>query len=467
MNSSREIFALSLRHCAGFLTLLFLLVPAGFAEPPGIHSQSGQFVVSGRSTSGQLPVNPNVSGVTYLRLDAPVLATACERIKRALLFALDANDQWRGKIFLNVHPVTIDNEEILIEATHYLDGWNYRVDLPEQLDGGRFLNTLVEVLVREIVNRRGGARAAELPPWLVAGLAAHLTATAGAVPADPQANALLEGLVPRPMGSSRTGVNTELKSSLVRSGRRRDPFQSARAILQTHAPLTLDELDWPTETQRVENPEVYQACAQLLVSELLRLKRGPQCFRVMLEAMPDYLNWQTAFLLGFREYFPRRVDADKWWSVSLAHFTGRDELHAWPREESWRQLDDVLRVAVQVRTQTSDLPLNARATLQTIITEWDFPRQAGLLQRKLNQLQALRLRVTHELVALVDDYRMTLAVYLQKREGGPATHALKKNIVTNQKLLVADILRKLDALDALREQMRQETNAPTATMKQE
>ena len=351
------MFPSSFRRCASFLPLLFLVVAeAGFAEPLGIHSQSGQFIVNGRPTSGQLPINPNVTGVTYLRLDAPVLATACERIKRALLTALDARDQWRGKIFLNVHPVTLDNEEIVIEATHYLDGWAYRVELPEQVDGARFLNAIVEVLVREIVNRRGGSQAAELPPWLVEGLAAHLTATAGAVPADPRSNALLEGLVPRPIGTSRMGVNTELKSSLSRSGRRRDPFQSVRAVLQTHAPLTLDELDWPTESQRIENPEVYQACAQLLISELLRLKRGPQCFRVMLEALPDYLNWQTAFLLGFREYFPRRIDADKWWALNLAHFTGRDETHAWPREESWRQLDDLLSVAVQVRTQTNDLP---------------------------------------------------------------------------------------------------------------
>src|SRR6185436_10896685 len=122
-------------------------------------------------------------------------------------------------------------------------------------------------------NRRARTQTVELPPWLVEGLAAHLLATAGNV------------LAPHP--------NAGLAGPQLRS----DPLARARQVLREHAPLTLDELNWPAAEHFSDaRLEEYRSSAQLFVHELLRTPHGRACLQEMLVMLPEYLNWQTAFL---------------------------------------------------------------------------------------------------------------------------------------------------------------------------
>jgi len=47
---------------------------------------------------------------------------------------------------------------------------------------------------------------------------------------------------------------------------------------------------------------------QLFVNDLLELKGGRRNLRAMLETLPAFYNWQTAFQSAFRENFPRPLD---------------------------------------------------------------------------------------------------------------------------------------------------------------
>ena len=409
--------------------------PAFSAEPVALRSHSGQFLVRGLRLTGPPLAGASEGPVTYVRLDPALLAISCERIKAAVLDELVMKDQWRGKIYISLRPVRDDHEQIVVTSMHYTDGWNYRLEIPEQVNGARLVKSVVEVVLMELANRNAGLREAELPLWLTEGLAAHLQATA------------------------LSNFTLEPETRVSRKQRGLDPLSHARERLRTHAPLTFNELSWPSEEQlSEENLETYQSCAQLFVSELFHLRGGPGYGREMLARLPQNLNWQTTFLSAFSAYFDRLLDIDRWWSLHVVHFTGQGLSSVWVQKESWKQLDGILITPVQVRLSPAELPLTVPARLQSILAEWDFQRQRPVLLQKLNFLAALRLRASSEAIGLVEDYRQTLEAYVQKRS--KAGGAARKKISPAEKLLVSEAVKRLDYLDNLREALRNQINPP-------
>jgi hypothetical protein len=419
---------------AVFLFLGF--TPVFATEALTLRSRSGQFIVRGLPLGLPFFSGTATSALSYVRLDPSVLTVSCERIKDALLTELDLRDCWRGRIYISLHPVREDNEPIRITSIHHPEGWSYQIDIPEMVDKDRLFKAILQVLFAEIVHRNAGAREIELPPWLVKGMAVCLQT------------------------SARSSLTLEPHTSVVRNERRGDPLQSAREKLRTSAPLTLNELNWPNEEQTSgEAAAVYAACAHVFVYELLRLKGGRVCLREMLLHLSENLNWQSAFLRAFQGHFPRLIDVDKWWALNVVHITGRDLTAVLTREETIRQLDEVLARPVQVRHQPQELPLNTQAKLQNIIAYWEYRRQLPVLNQTLNLLQALRLRASQDLVGLVDSYRLVLESYLQKRSK-PLTGDSSKGQFSSYKIFVHDALKRLDELDLQREAVRQQTNAP-------
>ncbi len=421
------------------LTVLFLALASStvcVAQPLAIRSQSGQFVVSGLPPSAALVPNSSTSAVSYVRLEPAVLAVCLERIKQALLKELATPDEWGGPINVVLHPVRQDDEAAHVTSIHYADKWGYRIDLPERVDKQRLLRVATQVLLLEMANRRAGSRQAELPPWLAGGLLAHLRAT------------------------SLASLTLEPQTSLVLAGTRRDPLLSVRECLRTNSPLTLNELNLPTEEQfSGKNAEVYENCAHLFVAELLGLKNGRACLREMLALLPDYLNWQTAFLRAFQDHFPRLLEVDKWWSLNLVSVTGGDSFSIWPPAQSWDKLQEILLVPIQVRAQTNDLPITAEARLQTMIAEWDYTQQAPVLRQKIAQLQAFCLRVMPELAGLADGYRQALGRYLEEGIRLGLEPARKNKPSLPPQWLVSEAQKRLDELDVQREFLRQKTAA--------
>jgi hypothetical protein len=315
------------------------------------------------------------------------------------------------------------------------------LELPERVDRALLIKTMVQVLLMEIVNRRAHDGAVELPPWLGEGLAAHLRA------------GVLSSLALEP------------ETRLVGRQRSHDPLAGVRERLRAVLPLNLNELNWPTAAQLSgDGLDVYKNCAHLFVHELLRLKYGRECLTEMLLLLPESLNWQTSFLGAFRPHFPRLIDADKWWALTVVHVTGRDPFSIWSREETWRQLEEILATPIQVRLQPGELPISIPVKLQNVMAEWDYDRQAPLLWQKVNHLQALRLRAAQELTDLIESYRQALDFYLQRHRSPAQAPSAPKKTPFDHAMTLNETVKKLDELDARREFLRQQTNPKTAAV---
>jgi len=241
----------------------------------------------------------------------------------------------------------------------------------------------------------------------------------------------------------------------VRAGVKTNSLAIAHADLRAAPPLTLDQLSWPDEA-RLEGAEgeTYRSSAQLLVHDLLQLRDGHAAMRAFIQELPQHLNWQLSFLHAFRADFASQLDLEKWWALQLVDFTGRDIFQTWSPEESWNKLEEIIRPVVEVRTKVNELPLRTEVKLQTIIEKWDVPRQVETLKERSKLLFSLRSRVSQEFAKLVDDYRRTIDVYLDKRhQAGYLRTPLTREVMgldEVERQTIAD----LDLLDSIREDLR-------------
>jgi hypothetical protein len=381
-----------------------------------------------------------VVGGDLIWLEPDPLAVSCERVKDALLRQLGAPDRWLGQVhlWLSPNPAVVDLPPVV--ATRYPEAWRYDLHLPQQADPKALVRALLYTLLREIAERSPGSHAAELPIWLVEGLTGELLTTAGPDLVF-QPNALM----------AKAGDRWAQVQPSIRNQRLADTRAGLRNRLRSHPPLTFNELSLPTPgLLHGENLRTYQACAQLFFQELQRLPRSQAALGAMLSQLTQTLNWQTAFLRAYEPWFPRLLDVEKWWAVTLAQFTGRDELHAWPREVSLDQLGQLLQVPVEVRARPQDLPQRRTVSLAQVIREWDYGWQTTILRQKINLLMALETDVPLDMVPLVEAYLNTLAGYLERRSRFPAAGALSGRATVEFGLLRRDTLRRLAALDRQR-----------------
>ena len=417
---------------------------AQFSPPDGgaTHSLSGQFVVTGPARYSPLSRVPELAtNADFIRLEPALLAITAERVKVALRreLGIEPNAPWRGKIFFVLHPAQSLDEEVLIISQPLINGWNYRVELPDILPQPRFLRALTGVLLSEMANQTGkpGGHTAEIPDWLADGLSQQLLA------AGPR------GLILSTPGKI---VNGLPQSRSVDPERNWDALAGARKILREQPALTFEELSWPTDTQlNGEDGGAYHASAQVFVSGLLALKNGPERLRAMLAALPGCYNWQTAFHSVFQAEFPRPLDVEKWWALQLVGFAARDPGSVWTPAASRAKLDEILTVPVEMRADSNSLPAHAEVSLQTVIRNFDKSRQASVLRTKLRDLQLAQLRMAPQLAALTDGYRRALAAYLGERVETASVYLSGRQAPrTARKAGVEDTVKKLDALDARR-----------------
>ncbi len=366
-----------------------------------------------------------------------------------MLGELGARDQWRGKIFLDLHHAQNPDETIVVTPARFDRDWLYRIELPDLMDRSRFVSAMVEVLLLEMANRNA-TQSTEIPAWLVQGLSRQMQLSS-------QGDLVLD---PAPKSP-----NNNLGLVLFHSNRRTDPLTEAHNELHTYPPLTLEQLSWPAEWQFTGDAgEAYRSSAQLFVHELLQLHDGRASLLAMLQDLPQHLNWQIAFLQAFHTDFASQLALEKWWDLRLVQFTGRDLAQTWPADESWNKLDEILRPAVQIRAGAGDLPLRTQVTLESVIKEWDVPRQKILLREKIQQLAILRLRVSQDLVYLVDDYRRILDSYLNRKDYSVYVPMSRTIYPSQLDTFARDTLRQLADLEVRRGQLRPQARPrPRAT----
>jgi hypothetical protein len=398
-------------------------------------SVSGQFLVLAPRGAPLRTLPPAITGSGQVRLEPTLLAISAERVKQAVWRELGVSGQWQQRITLVLFPARTTNDLVTIITTRTTSGWNCRAEMPDQISPERYLRALVQVMLLELANRSARDRSAEIPAWLVEGLAYQL-----------QSNQAAE-LILEPPRFSANGVSYQ---PLLVDTRRLSPLEKAHKALLGETPLTFEELSWPAPGQ-IEGPDGprYRACAQLFTCELLALRNGPACMRDFLSALPGYLNWQLAFLQGFQPHFRRPLDVEKWWALQATEFTGRDLIQTWPFEESWHRLTAALVHSVDVFANTNELPARATVNLQTILRDWKPAEQRVALRQKAGELDALRLRLAPELVPLNQQYRQVIELALKQGEPQPAAGRLEiRRSNTAISRAQRELIRQLDLLDA-------------------
>jgi hypothetical protein len=189
----------------------------------------------------------------------------------------------------------------------------------------------------------------------------------------------------------------------------------------------------------------------LFVNDLMELKGGPAHLRAMLETLPAFYNWQTAFQSAFRENFPRPLDVEKWWALQVVNFVARDPGPAWTPEVSRGKLDEILSVPVEMRRASNALPAHAEISLQAVIRNFDRPRQLAILQPKWHDLEISQLRMAPPFAELADGYRQALADYIGGDTRTRRVLRWIKHPLTSPALATEnETLKKLDQLDARR-----------------
>jgi hypothetical protein len=421
---------------------------------PGIHSRSGQFVVTGR------PSAPLRSGAIqrpggFVELDVPALVVTGERIKTALLLQLGIADAWQGQIHLALVPALRPDQNVVIRSTLFRDGWRYEVQIPSELPEQKLIRALVNVLLMEFASRQSSGRSPEVPLWLTDGLAGVMTAnTTGAL--------MFEAGQAGTVSGSR-GVTLQGSTGTHVQGQRLDAARHARQRFQKRAALSLDDLSWPrNEHLSGEGADDFRMCAELFVTQLLRLRDGRASLRRFVQLLPRHLNWQTSFLQAFGQHFGRLLDIEKWWAVEIANLTGRTDTLTLPIEPALQKLDQLLRITARVRSTPQDLPHTAQVALQDVMEQWSYDRQRPALRDISNQLAPFRWSVPTELLTLVDAYRAVLDRYLIQRERAATAPPVRGQVVVTAAQITREAVKRLDDLDAQREKAWRELRPANA-----
>ena len=406
--------------------------------PPPVRSHSGQFIVHAQpDVSHPMSVTANLAtNRSLLKLDPALVAVSCERIKQNLFRELGVTSPWRGQIYVQVRRSTVPAENIVITSQMFKGQWQYRLELPDPVNRVRYVRAVVQALLLELANRDSQGRLSEVPLWLTEGLARQILAS----------NEL--EIMLSPPRDSVNGVSVTRRAI----ERQDDPLKDARLKVGARAPLSFEELSWPAAGAASADPtDLYSLSSQIFVGELLRLIDGKACLRSMLTQMPQFYNWQFAFLRAFQSYFQRPLDVEKWWALTIASSSGRETAKLWPAEESWRKLDETLPTVLDIRNGTN-APIHESWTPQAIIREWPLDRQAHALQDKLLELETLRAHSAQDVVMLVQDYCQALTIYLRNEHKSAPITSIGKPSGLSQ--IARQTIERLDALDGRRRALR-------------
>lgn len=432
------------------LTVACLTLPAqtGLLANRTVRSVTGQFMVSDARSATDSGATPGAARTnqTLLALEPAFLAVTCERLKQALYADLGVTEKSRGIVYITIRSGRGPEPDLTFRTERFGNNWIYRLELPALVEWRRLVRVLVQVLLQEMANRRATDHLAEIPAWLTMGLTQQLI------------HSRAVELILAPPNQS---FGSLLLGPTVIQARQRDPLEMARRVLRNQPPLALAELSWPGADQ-VDGAagEIFRCSAQLFVTELLGLRQGREYLRAMINELAGCYNWQTAFLRAFAPHFANQLAVEKWWTLQVVHFVGRDPMHLWTPTESWQKLADLLRASVAVRRLSGDLPAHADVPLQTVIREWEPLRQTATIRGKINELEMAQMRVGPEFIVLVNEYRRVLTTYLERRERAASTFAKLWLFTPGVGKVGGEAVQQLDELDRRRAALRPKPGNP-------
>lgn len=418
------------------------------------YSQSGQFVVAGRSlppaasrvlrydsgirrfvdagwTGGERPVATETGGTNSvaLRLDPNYLVATAERVRSTFNDLLDLQEPYRGRVYINILESTGPDAEITFISTYDRSRrvWDCQITMPPEMTPDRLLRVLTQALIFELSHRGAGPGGCDVPLWLNEGMIAHIDARL-----------------------AKTAVFDPNKSVDIF----RSPVKERDDLNQAIGPagcLTLEQLSWPGQLE--SKPEVERAfrlSAHALVLELLNFRDGGHCLGETLRRLPQFQNWQFAFLKSFNGHFPSLLDAEKWWALDSLHFAGKGAFEKWSLTETLRRLDAAIVLPVERRNSPDEESVRDEMNLPAIVTSIDFDAQKSMLARLISGLFNLELRAEPRVVRLVVDYRKTLEQYVADRAEAIRLEKESRHPIRREATVVQSALTHLNELAELR-----------------
>jgi hypothetical protein len=399
--------------------------------PPNQHvtSRSGQFIVTdSRVNPAVLPSSRSTQlNGRILDLTAETLAVSCERVKKEILSALGMRDEWRstghrtGKIYLSIDPTVHTNKPLAVFVCAFEQGWQFRILVPPVDTEDRLVRVLAQAILTELASRNDNTRTGEPPLWLVEGL------TRWVLDAAPVPSLL--------QPDSRTVTDLNIGAYLT----------EVREKLSREIPLGFHELSQPDISRMgPQEWELYGASAHLFLRELCRMPEGRVRLVQWLTSLQEHWNWQPGFLEAFEPVFMSLLDVEKWWALTLAHFTSRNPVQAWPPDVVLRKLEAALQ-------PVTVLPLSGnqvvRMRLADVITQWEYGRQLPVLRQVLQQMQIIASSAPPDLGQLAMRYAGTIERYLSARARAGFAPPGRGQSVRTMRRVEQDAIEALGELD--------------------
>lgn len=426
----------------------------GSLQAATVFSRSGQFVIHSPYTTtptlSQFPAGTNSGRIT---LAPDPLAVSCERIKTGVLRELDAPDQWRGKVQVWIRSRLRAGMPPGFVSTRYADGWQYTLEFPEEIEASALVRAVVLAVLTEMANRHATQRPAEVPLWLVDGLAARITSLVGP---DPVVSPTpLDARLAQSLGQLAAAPKTRVGA---------ENLSEIRAWIQGRRALTFAELSQPPPALLVDEVyTTYRYSAQLLVAQLQNLRQGRRCLQAMVFGLGRSLNWQTAFLQAFGQHFERLLDVEKWWTVATQSFVQGDQPNSWPRSVSLAKLADALQVRVDVQERAGGPRRPGALPLQEFIGRTTFAGHREAVRLRIRRLEALERTAAPDTVPLVRNYRSALEDYLTQRLSSGRSTISKRVGALPPAFLVREARRRLEELDRQRDQLARVPEVPSVS----
>ncbi len=418
--------------------------PDHAAEVVTTHSESGQFIVAGpKALARRRALESRSVGITTRELTPQTLAVSCERTKDEILRILELNDVWRqagggrsGRILVQIDPFFPTNAAPAVQATPFEQGWHLRVPLPPALEQDVLVRTLTHATLLELASRQGNTRAPEIPLWFVEGMTQTILAN---VP---------EGVILQP------------QSRFVADLRVAERLAAVRDLLARRGAVEFHELSQPDLSRMSrEDWERYSACAHLFLHELMRLPEGTPRLVRFLQRSQDFWNWQTGLVEAFQPGFRSLLDVEKWWALTVANFTGRTPVQAWPDAFALRKLDEALQ-PVGILPGVGNRA--RRLSVEAVIADWEYARQVPVLREVLRQLSFIRVNAPARVSPLAHRYADLIEHYLDARSRAGFAPATRSQPMPSVKLLARETVARFRSLQEERAALSQSLVTPPA-----
>ena len=397
LNANRITLFTHVKHatcCA--LVFLFGSSISLQAEPPrrSILSKSRQYTISSTLVQSQ-PVPPGKTQPIPDRiyLSPYKLAHFAGAVKDQVLrqLQLPPREQWIGRIHLNIVPGKL-GDPIIFERKRFINRWQYRLDLPEVMNGRELAQVIVAVQLEEYAARNSN-NAPPMPAWLIEGITEIILQSSGPI-------------LYVPFQSAAGGaLNFQFSNN---------PMEASRKTIQASQPISFLDISLPPGAMQTDTGRLtLRAHSHLLTVKLLAKSDGVKRMKFFLRELHKHKNNQHALLTAFN--YKTMLEAEQWWILAQTQFRSRDAFNRWIPGIAMTHLADALQVNVMRAPETGTTPKQDLVSIQKFLRTGTHEEHQRKLAPLMQKLTVIQLSSPPKTARLVRDYRTALGLYLGQK----------------------------------------------------